>query len=318
MGDDWQTADALAQVDAYIAHHPDCTRHGVPQPDQGSTNRIVCMRRDGEILVCKVFCDAERKGREAFALKHWRQTGLVPRLLDEVGDRMVIISYVPGEYLWHSRQTAGEATWLENCRQAGRAMATLTRLRLTDEQRSALESRYYPDSPTLADYLGRIQTLGRSIHARDPDFGDGCWGRSLDFVKSQLPAILAEPRVLYHQDVGNLHVQAGRFMGFFDLEMCRVGTASMQLGSALAYIEEGEEVWPPLREGWELGMGRALSESDLRVTAAVHHLLCWRVISRYMSYDGMPGTGFDWAEPADPRRFRQSIEHVHRTLGLSL
>jgi hypothetical protein len=318
MGDDWQTADALAQVDAYIARHAGCTRDGVPQPGQGSTNRIVYLRRDGQILVCKVFCQAERKGREAFAMMHWRHTGLVPRLLDEIGDRMIVMSFVPGEYLWQSRQTDGEAVWLENCRQVGRAMAMLAQVRLTDEQRIAFESQYYPDSPTLGDYLGRILTLGRSIHLRDPDFGDGFWGRSLDFVQSQLPAILAEPRVLYHQDIGNLHVQAGRFMGFFDLEMCRVGTAGMQLGSAVAYTDEGTEVWPPLREGWELGMARPLSEPELRSAAAVHHLLCWRVISRYLSYDGTPGTGYDWAEPADPARYRRSIERVHGALGLGL
>jgi hypothetical protein len=31
------------------------------------------------------------------------------------------------------------------------------------------------------------------------------------------------------------------------------------------------------------------------------------VISRYMSYDGTPGTGFDWCEPADPSYYRDAF-----------
>ncbi len=41
-----------------------------------------------------------------------------------------------------------------------------------------------------------------------------------------------------------------------------------------------------------------------------------REISRYLSYDGTPGTGYDWATPADPTRYRQTIEGINALLGV--
>ena len=81
MSNDWPvrfTAEALAKVDTFIAEHSGCTRDGVAQPGQGATNRVVFVRRGEELLVCKVFCEAERKERECFGLRHWARTGLVP------------------------------------------------------------------------------------------------------------------------------------------------------------------------------------------------------------------------------------------------
>ena len=76
MPDDWPsrfTREALARIDAYIAAHPEYTLRGVEQPAQGATNRVIFARRDGELIVFKVFCEAERKERECFALRHWRE-----------------------------------------------------------------------------------------------------------------------------------------------------------------------------------------------------------------------------------------------------
>ena len=319
MTDDWPTRftnEALAMVDAFLAKHPQYTRSGVEQPQQGATNRVIFARRGEELVVFKVFCDTERKARESFAYRHWRETCLVPELIWDDAPRMIVMPFLPGTHLPASREVDGEAPWREACREVGGAIGALTRVPLSTADRADFESRFYDGLGTLESCLGRIVELSRGVHARDPDFGDDFWRNSLDFVDSQVADIFSQPRCLYHQDVGNLHVQHGQFMGFYDLEMCRVGCAAMQLASSLGVLGGKSVAWGLFREGWETATGRPLALNDLTATAAAHHLLCWREICRHLSYDGTPGTGFEWASPADPARYRGSIEAVEDMIGL--
>ncbi len=82
----------------------------------------------------------------------------------------------------------------------------------------------------------------------------------------------------------------------------------MQLGSALGMVEAGHAAWAFFREGWEAGTGKPLTPRDAAAAGAARQLLGWREISRYISYDGTPGTGFEWAAPADPAWYRSSFE----------
>lgn len=317
MQDDWQarfTADALALVDRYIAEHGGLTRSGVQQPGQGATNRIIFARQDGKLVVFKVFCDKERKQRECFALRHWGPTGLVPELLADADERTILMSHVPGCWPMQLRESQGQQAWLSSSKDTGRAIATLTKVPLCPADRQTFESRFYGKLGPLEAYLASVLQFGRSIYARDKDFSGSFWRRSLDFMESQLPGILAQPRVLYHQDVGNLHVRDGRFAGFFDLEMCVVGCAAMQLAAAMGMLEHGCLAWDPFREGWEEAMGQPLAPADAAAALAARQFLGWREISRYMSYDGTPGTGFAWAEPADPTVYRRRFETADKLL----
>lgn len=317
---DCQTEDAFEQVDGFIARNPDYTRQGVEQiGEQRSTNRIVFARRGAVPVVFKVFCEEERKERECFGLRHWHGTGLVPDLLCDAGPRTIVISHVPGMYLHQAREAEGEAAWREACRAVGSAVAALTRVPLSLADRTGYESRFYAQQPTLEAYLGCILELARGIHRRDPDFRDAFWQANIDFIAARMDRILSEPRVLYHQDVSNLHVEAGRFVGFFDFEMCRVGCAAMQLGSAFGQlVREGDGSWDLFRDGWVETTGSPLGVEDLEAAAAVRHLLGWREISRYLSYDGTPGSGFAWAAPADPAEYRESMASAERMLGIGL
>ena len=143
-------------------------------------------------------------------------------------------------------------------------------------------------------------------------------GREMHVVvgQGQLDSILAQPRALYHQDPGNLHVEQGRFVGFFDLEMCRAGGAAMQLASALEMLEGKQEGWAPFRAGWEAATGAPLGPADRMAALAASRLLHWREISRYLSYDGTPGSGYAWASPADPAAYRKSMEAAEDLLGI--
>ena len=306
MAVDWQTQDALEQVAAFLGAHPEYTREGAPALGQGSTNRVFAARVGHERVVLKVFCEEERRAREGFGLRHWGETGLVPRLLWEDDATLIVMSYVPGMWLQQIREAEGEEAWRAATRETGRAIGALTGVPLTEADRQSFESRFYHDVPTLADYLGRILALGRGINERDPDFQGEYWRGSLDFAEG-----------LYHQDVGNLHVENGRFVGFFDLEMCRVGCASMQLGSALRMLNGDATAWACFRVGWEEGTGQALDAATARAAAAVAHLLSWREISRYLSYDGTPGSGYEWASPEDPAWHRARVEEAEGMLGVA-
>jgi len=44
--------------------------------------------------------------------------------------------------------------------------------------------------------------------------------------------------------------------------------------------------------------------------------MAWREISRYLSYDGTPGSGYAWASPADPAAYRKSMEAAEDLLGI--
>jgi hypothetical protein len=307
------TREALEEVDAFIATNPDYRRNGVEQPGQGATNRVVFARRDEELVVFKVFCEEERKQRECYANRHWSSTGLVPNLIWDASPRMIVMSHIGGRSLGAERE-ADEVPWLASYHEVGKAIGRLASVPLSEEDARTFESSFYRELGPLEAYLGRVLDLGRCIHARDPDFRAAFWGQSLEFIELQLGAILSQPRILYGQDVGNLHVQSGRFMGFFDLEMCRVGCVAMQLAASPG-LDDGE-TWGRFRRGWEDVRGEVLRASELEAVAAARQLLGWREICRYMSYDGTPGTGYSWASPADPRQHQGAFESVNAVLGV--
>jgi hypothetical protein len=311
------TTAALSKVDAYIAAHPEYTRQGVPQPGQGSTNRVVFCRLGEATVVFKVFCQRERKQREIFAFHHWQHTGLIPALVDDVDETMLVMAHLPGVYLHQSRQEEPAPLFYRASYATGHAIGTLSRVPLSTADRATFESRFYGDTGPLEAYLGRIAELGRSIQARDPDFQDAFWRDNLDVIECQLSYLYARPRILYHQDVSNLHVLNGRFVGFLDLEMCRVGCAAMQVASALNMLNGEQTAWEPFRAGWEAATGEPLGLERRQATLAAYSLLQWREISRYMSYDGTPGTGYTWASPADPARTRALIQAAQTILNIN-
>jgi len=72
----------------------------------------------------------------------------------------------------------------------------------------------------------------------------------------------------------------------------------------------------PFRAGWEAVTAESLGPGQRQATLAAYCLLQWREISRYLSYDGTPGTGYAWASPADPARTRVSIQAAQTILDV--
>ncbi len=313
----------LNKIDQFIFEYPEYTREGVDLRPPMGTNRVVFARRGQDKVVFKVFCEEERKERECFALRHWHKTGLVPHIIWDDDPTMVILSWIPGLTMGEAReQGATDAEFCTVYQQIGEAFATLNTVPLSPADQAAFENRFYSDLGPLDSYLERILELAKGVHVRDPDFQDVFWGESLDFIEEQLNKILNQPRLLYHQDAGNLHIKGERLIGFFDLEMCRVGGFAMQLAAAPGvFYEDGSNpeelrkvLWRAFRRGWEDAIGNPLSFDDLEAITAANHLLNWREITRYLSYDGTPGTGFSWANPADPVRYRNRLEPLARVL----
>ncbi|MDP6041780.1 MAG: hypothetical protein QGG64_24750 [Candidatus Latescibacteria bacterium] len=304
-------AESLAKVDAFIATHPEYTREGVDQPRQGNTNYILFSHRNNELVVFKVFVEDERKARECFAIRHWQDTGIVPRLICDVNDEMIVMSHVSGRG-WRSYDLSEEEK-RETYVAFGKAFGTLTNVPLSKEDRTFFESNFHGESNTVEAYLGRTVELGRKIQSRDPDFADNFWKKNLDFIEAQFDTLFSQPRILYNQDPGNHVLAPKRFMGFFDLEMCYVGCEAMQLGSMLNMLDGNKDAWQAIRQGFETEAKKSLTPEDLKAIAAMYHLLCWRVISRYMTYDGT-GTGQEWTSPANPQEYRKKIESIEAML----
>jgi hypothetical protein len=85
----------------------------------------------------------------------------------------------------------------------------------------------------------------------------------------------------------NMHFAASSFTGFFDLEMCRVGTEAMQIGS-LWTIFALHNNWSAFAQGYSDGCGRTLGEDDFSAARAFAHFVIWRYASHYGRWRAEP------------------------------
>ena len=58
----------------------------------GNTNYVVFGHLDSEAVVFKYFFVPERREREAYGLRHWKETGLVPRIVHDDGEHLLVQS----------------------------------------------------------------------------------------------------------------------------------------------------------------------------------------------------------------------------------
>lgn len=277
---------AIADVRAFVASNPAFRLADDYLMPQGSTNRVVRGMCADQPVIFKHFWDPPRRERELFGLRHWAPSGLVPVLYECDHPCLIVMSQVPGSWLAEFLTRADAEERAEATRNVARAMATLISVPLSVGDRRRFEEGRLYDFPTLEAYIGRILELARGVHQRQEAYRTETWGRSLTFMEAQLEAILAEPRVLYHQDVANFYMLGERFSGFFDLEMCRVGCVSMQLGSGLMMFDRYGLDWDVFCEAFENKLGRELGEAGRRSALAAHHFLKWREVTRYLSWSG--------------------------------
>lgn len=299
---------AWPAVERFIQEHPDYTIAADQSRSLSNTNYVIFGQRGEEPVVFKYFCRDERKERELFALRHFAATGVVPHLLAEDGPRLLVISHIPGDWLPDARETTvADADRALAGRTLGQTVAKLMTTPLSATAAHTFESRFY-DGESLTTYLQNILQASWAIHRQIDCYHAPIFGQSLATIEANLPYILGQPRLLYHQDALNVHFLDYRCSGFFDLEMCRVGTASMQIGS-LWWLLVTQKLWDDFAQGVAEVTGRALSAEDFAASRAFAHFLVWRYIADYGDWHGTPLSDTVMAAEVEKAvGYRQSIE----------
>ena len=278
---------AWPAVERFIQEHPQYTLDADQSGSIGNTNYVIFGHSGERAVVFKYFCRDERKEREVFALRHFATTGIVPELLEDYDQRLIVMSRIPGSWLPDlAEKTLAVSERAQAGRTLGQATAKLTSVPLAGAVAQDFESRFY-EGQGLIDYLQGILQASWAIHQKVACYGDEIFAQSLARIEANLPYILAQPRLLYHQDAMNVHFADNRFTGFFDLEMCKVGTEAIQIGS-LWWLIVTYGVWDAFAEGFAESAGRGLGSQDFAAAQAFAHFLVWRYISDYGDWHGEP------------------------------
>ena len=307
---------AYPAVQAFIAQHPE---YAIAPNQSGSdsvTNYVIFGMHNNEPVIFKYFCEDERKDREVYALHHFAPTGLVPRLLVDYDNRLIVQSRMPGSWLPNPNDPNFDNIDADRAGYTlGQAVAKLLAVPLSPQAARDYEQHFY-DGLTLENYLGNILSASWQIHHNVDAYSNPLFAQSLASIEAALPTLLAQPRLLYHQDAMNMHFANGHFTGFFDLEMCRVGTEAMQIGS-LWYIFATHNNWQAFMQGYASNSGRTLTAHDFAASRAFAHFLVWRYISRSGHYRAQPDdTANHTQAEADAPQYAASIELNNRVTYL--
>lgn len=302
-----------ADVRAFIEANPSYTVAAEQPAYRGGTNHVTFGRRGREEVVFKRFCHASRWANELFCLRHFERSGLVPQVLDAVEDRLIVMRRLGGDDLMAVIRNA-EPLRARLSQSLGHALARWCR-EASPPARSAVFGVIPWDprpSAAVTHYLRLSRAVQRSIPAyREPDFD-----ASLRLIENRLGALDAERRVLFHEDISNTRAEGDRVLGFYDLEMCREGTVSMQLGVALNLCGAVGLDWGKVRSGFETSTGVCLSDEDLDSVLAMSHFYGWIRICRWGFWDGSPASGHHLeASAREARAWRERFSHAREVIG---
>jgi len=282
---------ATPAITQFVADHPQYSMDANQSGSQSVTNYVIFGHRQAEQgkqpVVFKYFCRDERKEREVYGLRHFATTGLVPQLLGEHGTRLIVEERIAGSFLPNPETQADAAKAVDSALAGftlGQATARLTSVPLAANAAQAFESRFY-DGESLTKYLTDILRASQAIQQRVACYRDPRFAESLAQIEANLDAMLRQPRLLYHQDALNMHFADSRFVGFFDLEMCRVGIAAMQIG-AMWRIFTDYGNWADFAAGFANVAQRELTKADLEMSRAFANFMVWRSISDYGDWHG--------------------------------
>jgi hypothetical protein len=301
-----------AAIAAFLLDHPHYSKDLDQSGLDSATNWVALGHCGAEAVVFKYFCQDERQEREIYGLRHWAPTGLVPRLLHQEGKRFIVIQRIWGEFLsnqpGHQGADFTATDWDQVGTTLGQALAQLCQVPLSETAAQDFETRFYGGEKVEA-YFGKILAAGRQIHDKVAAYQDESFGRSLDFIAAHLDRVFAPPRLLYNQDISNMLFAGNRFSGFFDLEMCRVGTLSVQLGSLWhTLVEFG--LLPSFSRGFAAETGYDLNPDHIAGARAFYHLMVWRYLTQYGEWRGEENAELASAERATS--FKDDLAYCDR------
>jgi hypothetical protein len=312
-------ADSESAVATFVASRPEYAVDATQPAYRGGTNRVTFGARAGVPVVLKFFVRDWRWRNERFCLRHYAPTGCVPRVLDEA-PRLLVLVRLPGSDLDVAGLSPDGVAALS--RGVGRALARLATTPLPADSAATGEAarpRGFDRLPWDQDrrevvegYLARCRRIQRDV----PAYGDPFLARSLDLLEARLDGFDHQRRVLFHEDVANLRTDGARFVGFYDLEMCRLGTEAMQLGVALGLCGRPAGLaWPALVAGYGAAAGRPPGAEDQVTALAMHRLYHWIRVCRWGAWDGDPAaTDLRRASEADAGWHRRAMAEACRVV----
>lgn len=301
-----------ACIAEFIAANLGYAVDAVQPQGRGGTNLVTFGSFRGQPVVYKHYYDNGRWANELFCLKHFAHTKLVPRVLDAVDNTLIVMTRLPGQDIMATLAEAKLAPEQidELSAGIGRAIGQLVLVPLPpigpgySPIRDYHAIKWNPDlSETVAWYL----TAGRRAIEAAEAYRVPCFSESLTLLERELPIISGRRRVLFHEDISNQRVENGVFRGFYDLEMCRLGTEEMQLGVAVDLCEPGKLDWDRLISGYEEATHRTLSADLYLAVLAMEHFYHLIRICRWGDWDGGPGNASGKNESV-----AESTEHLSR------
>jgi hypothetical protein len=307
--------EAVLAVERYVAIHPGYTIDAEQPEFRGGTNRVILGLRNGQPIVFKYFVTTDRWLTEYACLRHFQPAGIVPQVIDAVPERLIVMERIEGsDGLGGVEEGTLSAAQVQDLgRQVGRALGKITATPLPTTADGYSPVRDFTGlrwSVRLDEVVHWYVASGRRVQKAIPAYAAPLCDGSLALLASQAERLAHDRQILFHEDIWNLRVDGDRFLAFYDLEMCRVGTEAMQLGVAVELCGPGRLDWGDLQHGFEAEVGRALSENDLLAVLAMNHFYHWIRACRWGHWDG---------DPADTEHLRSTTtdaeHHIARMIA---
>ncbi len=285
---------ANSAIRRFVAEHPEFSID-THQPDyRGGTNYVLLGHLGQQPVIFKYFVTPQRWTNEHFCLRHFAPTGYVPRILTIVPEQLIVMTRLPGQGI--GGEDLSPAQVQQVSRQIGQALAVLVQTPLPEVSSGyspAQDFRLLAWGTTLGDVLKHYLRLCRQVQAAIPAYQTPFYTESLMLVEQQVAAIDQQPRILFHEDVSNLNLDQGVFQGFYDLEMCRLGTEAMQLGVAVElcrphWLGEAWLDWRHFISGYQSATGRELDQEDFISILAMNHFYHHIRVCRWGEWAGDP------------------------------
>jgi len=297
MPEDWRIElekQSNAALETFVTKNPKFSVNPTQPAYRGGTNFITFGHYDLKPIVFKYFVRNYRWQNEYFCLRYFAKTGYVPRILAVVPEQLIVMTRLLGQGLGQedlSSQSVQQVSY-----QIGQALAAFAQTPLPE-----VESGYSPVSDfkcmewgtDLREVLKRYLMLCRAVQEVIPTYQTPFFTKSLTLVESQIDVISKQPRILFHEDIRNMIAHRGTFVGFYDLEMCRLGTEAMQLGVAVRLCKKQEWHsycldWKRFIDGYQRVIERELAEEDFLSILAMSHFYHHIRVCRWAQWDGDP------------------------------